>query len=161
MAVTLIDFSHSKLSSTFIHTKEMQRGLDTYLEIVPEFSDPDTYVTYTVSNGGCRTVLKKYADLYELASVAEALKGDDSTELKFQPSQLSIDQRCCMDMAFSVYPRKGAGKLLRVLIVNDGDADQPYRSETDIVLTYEEAKGLASELEDWVNKPVYHFIWKK
>ena len=135
--------------------------LDIYFEITPEYSDPDTYVRYVVSNGFCRASIKIYADIYALACVARALVAEDlplpENENLFE---FKITDELCGNIGFAVIPDQYNRRTFRVLIV-DTDLPHPYRAQVDFVLNPDEAKNLSDQLWDWIENPEVHFIWKK
>ena len=135
--------------------------MKTYLEIVPEYSDPDTFCTFTVSNGSVRAALSLYADMEELHGVVAALLDDhlvDAEPHKLDPFTLTEEN--CMNISFQVIPG-GSAKVLRTTIVNDIELEDPYRAQIDISLTNDEAKDLANDLKHWIASPDYHFLWRR
>lgn len=119
----------------------MDIALDTYFEIVPEYSDPDTYVKYTISNGFCRALLQIYADLYALSYVARALVEDALPVLPPESMfDFKITDELCMNIGFAIIPAcQPNHRIFRALLVNT-DAPHPYRTQIDIVLNQIEAK---------------------
>jgi hypothetical protein len=140
----------------------MPLALDTYFEIVPEYSDPDTYVRFTVSNGFCRASLKIYADLSALANLADALAQSPFSSLS--PESLfdfEITEEMCMNIGFAVLSsNEPKQRVFRVLVV-DTDPPNAYRAQIDISMNEEEAREFSNDLNIWIRNPVTHFIWKQ
>jgi hypothetical protein len=139
----------------------MSAARDIYFEIVPEYSDPDTYVRYTISNGFCRASLQIYADPYALAYVATKLIEEPFVEVSDPTHDFTITDEYCMNIEFDVVPAcKPEERIFQVLIVNT-DVDHPYRTQIQIVLNKSDAKDLSDELARWVQNTDRYMIWKK
>jgi hypothetical protein len=139
----------------------MSAARDIYFEIVPEYSDPDTYVRYTISNGFCRASLQIYADPYAMAYVADKLIEEPFVEDSDRIHDFAITDKYCMNIEFDVVAAyKPEERIFQVLIVNT-EVDHPYRTQIQIVLNKSDAKDLSDELARWVQNTDSYFIWKK
>ena len=133
--------------------------LTPFFLIEPDYSDPDTYCFITVSNGYCKGSMAIYLEMGVLLDVVNAIRDNDA-DRTYSSRTFDLADKDITNIGFDVFTLDGE-KVLRTTLVSTYHEASSFRCEIDIRLSPEESAEFAEDLSQWVENPMYQFIWKK